>query len=100
MAGVGAFNISDLQRCLTNDGVFVTSTTNRRRRRRASIEIKFGRFSGFVGRIQNIYSGNLYTGAGAHVESSIQSVPVTFGFIFSELDPNRVGGRPSAERVK
>jgi hypothetical protein len=85
MAGVGAFNISDLTSAASGTAASAsTSTTNFGVDGGAGIEIKLGRFSGFVeGRIQNIYSGNLYTGSGALVsKSSIQSVPVTFGFIF------------------
>ena len=85
MAGVGAFNISDLTSAASGTATSgSSSTTNFGVDGGAGIEIKFGRLSGFVeGRIQNIYSGNLYTGTGALVsKSSIQSVPVTFGFIF------------------
>jgi hypothetical protein len=84
MAGVGAFNISDLTSAASGTTSGSSSSTNFGIDGGAGIEIKLGRLSGFVeGRIQNIYSGNLYTGTGALVsKSSIQSVPVTFGFIF------------------
>jgi len=86
MAGVGAFNIQDLTEATAGSASSSSSTssTNFGVDGGAGLEFKFGRLSGFVeGRIQNIYSGNLYTGAGTLVsKSSIQSIPVTFGIIF------------------
>lgn len=76
MAGLGAFNIDDLER---NAASGSTSKTNFGIDGGAGVEIKIGRLAAFAeGRIQNIYTGQ----NGLIAKNSIQSVPVSFGIIF------------------